>query len=81
MTKSLYEIPPGCICRGDGLLGMKCDSTAHARLILRRGDVVRWRSGSYRVERVYQTEARIESVEYPGAFHLVSRTQLEKVCV
>lgn len=58
-------------------MGMKCDAPAHARLMLRKGDVVRWRFGNYRVERVYLTEARIESVEFPGAFHLVSRGQLE----
>ena len=31
-TKSLYDIPPGCICLGDGLMGMKCTATKHARL-------------------------------------------------
>ena len=30
--KSLYDIPPGCICLGDGLMGMKCTATKHARL-------------------------------------------------
>lgn len=29
---SLYYIPKGCICMGDGLLGMKCESQEHARL-------------------------------------------------
>jgi len=28
--KSLYEIPPGCICQGDGLLGMRCSAITHA---------------------------------------------------
>jgi len=28
--KSLYEIPPGCICQGDGLLGMRCPAPKHA---------------------------------------------------
>jgi len=31
MLESLYEIPPGCICQGDGLYGMKCTATEHAR--------------------------------------------------
>jgi hypothetical protein len=31
-AKSLYCIPPGCICHGDGLMGMKCDAPEHARL-------------------------------------------------
>jgi hypothetical protein len=30
--ESLYDIPPGCICYGDGLLGMECTATEHARL-------------------------------------------------
>ena len=29
---SLYEIPDGCICLGDGLMGMKCTAKEHARL-------------------------------------------------
>ena len=29
---SLYEIPDGCICFGDGLMGMKCTAKEHARL-------------------------------------------------
>jgi hypothetical protein len=32
MKDSLYEIPPGCICMGDGLMGMRCDAPTHARL-------------------------------------------------
>lgn len=32
MRESLYEIPPGCICMGDGLMGMKCEAKEHARL-------------------------------------------------
>jgi hypothetical protein len=28
---SLYDIPPGCICKGDGLNGMKCDAPEHAK--------------------------------------------------
>jgi hypothetical protein len=31
-AKSLYCIPPGCICHGDGLMGMRCDAPEHARL-------------------------------------------------
>jgi len=31
-TKSLYDIPSGCICLGDGLMGMECTATEHARL-------------------------------------------------
>lgn len=30
--ESLYDIPPGCICMGDGLMGMPCPATEHARL-------------------------------------------------
>jgi hypothetical protein len=30
--QSLYDIPPGCICHGDGLMGMKCEATEHAKL-------------------------------------------------
>lgn len=30
---SLYEIPEGCICMGDGLMGMKCDAPTHAKLL------------------------------------------------
>jgi len=33
MIKSLYEIPPGCICQGDGLLGMRCAAPKHATKI------------------------------------------------
>lgn len=32
MSESLYDIPPGCICMGDGLMGMKCDAASHAKL-------------------------------------------------
>ena len=32
MKESLYDIPPGCICMGDGLFGMKCNAPKHARL-------------------------------------------------
>ena len=32
MANSLYDIPPGCICQGDGLMNMKCEATEHARL-------------------------------------------------
>lgn len=32
MKDSLYQIPPGCICLGDGLYGMKCTAPEHARL-------------------------------------------------
>lgn len=35
---SLYDIPAGCICRGDGLLGMRCDAPQHATLKLQQGD-------------------------------------------
>jgi hypothetical protein len=28
--QSFYKIPSGCICQGDGLLGMKCDAETHA---------------------------------------------------
>jgi hypothetical protein len=31
-NESLYDIPPGCICQGDGLLGMPCYAKEHARL-------------------------------------------------
>lgn len=31
--KSLYHIPDGCICMGDGLFGMRCDAPEHARKI------------------------------------------------
>lgn len=27
---STYKIPPGCICLGDGMLGMKCEAPTHA---------------------------------------------------
>ena len=30
--KSLYDIPTGCICQGDGLMGMECHAAEHARL-------------------------------------------------
>lgn len=30
--KSLYDIPPSCVCMGDGLFGMKCDAPKHATL-------------------------------------------------
>ena len=29
---SLYDISPGCICMGDGLMGMPCDAPTHAKL-------------------------------------------------
>lgn len=34
MSESLYEIPHGCICLGDGMNGMKCDAKTHARMKL-----------------------------------------------
>ena len=34
--KSLYNIPPGCICMGDGLYGMRCDAEEHATRIMNR---------------------------------------------
>ena len=46
--ESLYDIPNGCICYGDGLMGMECTATEHARLRARDprrnprvGDVLR----------------------------------------
>lgn len=30
--ESLYEIPEGCICQGDGLMGMPCYAKEHAYL-------------------------------------------------
>jgi hypothetical protein len=30
--ESLFVIPPGCICLGDGLLGMECRAPEHATL-------------------------------------------------
>jgi len=38
-VKSLYEIPPGCICQGDGLLGMRCSATTHATKRMTSGRV------------------------------------------
>lgn len=32
MVESAYDIPPGCICHGDGLYGMHCDAPKHATL-------------------------------------------------
>ena len=32
MKDSLYSIPEGCICMGDGMLGMPCTATSHATL-------------------------------------------------
>lgn len=32
MRASLYHIPEGCICKGDGLFGMACTAKEHARL-------------------------------------------------
>lgn len=29
-VKSLYSIPPSCICMGDGLMGMTCTAETHA---------------------------------------------------
>jgi len=46
-VESLYDIPFGCICMGDGLMGMKCEATEHAKLRRdpridpRPGDVLR----------------------------------------
>jgi hypothetical protein len=31
-SKSLYDIPLGCICVGDGLMGMPCTASTHAKL-------------------------------------------------
>jgi hypothetical protein len=31
--QSLYVIPRGCICMGDGLMGMTCNASEHARLV------------------------------------------------
>jgi hypothetical protein len=31
-NKSRYFIPAGCICQGDGLMGMKCEAKEHAML-------------------------------------------------
>lgn len=48
----------------------------------RKGDLVRWRGRGeqlYKVNRVMQSELRIESVEYPGVFHMVSRASLDLV--
>lgn len=30
MRESLYYIPKGCVCQGDGLMGAKCDAKEHA---------------------------------------------------
>ena len=32
MRETLYEIPPDCICMGDGLMGMRCPALRHATL-------------------------------------------------
>lgn len=39
MKASLYEIPDGCICMGDGLLGMPCTAKEHARLKIHGGSM------------------------------------------
>jgi hypothetical protein len=31
-AESLYHIPDGCICKGDGLFGIPCTAPKHARL-------------------------------------------------
>lgn len=33
MSRSLYHIPEGCICQGDGLNGMLCEADEHAVLM------------------------------------------------
>jgi hypothetical protein len=33
--ESLYDIPPGCICMGDGLFGTECLAPKHATLKLK----------------------------------------------
>ena len=42
--------------------------------MLRKGVVVRWHGdGLYRIDRVYRTgELRIESIAYPGVFHMAT---------
>lgn len=37
MSAKYYEIPPGCICMGDGLYGMHCDAAEHVRYFCRCG--------------------------------------------
>lgn len=46
---------------------------------VRRGDIVRWRCGSYRVVATRGCEIRIESLENPGAFNWTSPAQVQKV--
>jgi hypothetical protein len=46
---------------------------------MKKGAVVRWRGGSYRIERVYLTQVRIQSLEYPAIFRLVGECELEVV--
>lgn len=59
-SESPYEIPPECICLGDGLMGMKCEAAEHARLKMperdpQPGDVLEGgpmygRCGNYEME-------------------------------
>jgi hypothetical protein len=51
--QSLYDIPAGCICMGDGLYGMPCSSSTHAvidrlREVMKERDSAREELGTLR---------------------------------
>lgn len=44
---------------------------------LKKGQVVTWRGVKYRITHVYQIELRLESISYPGVFHMVTFGQVQ----
>lgn len=63
-----YLIPEGCICMGDGLLGMRCDSDKHP-VEVKRGDRVlgldphtrKWRPAILREHKPYYSRGQLIS--------------------
>jgi hypothetical protein len=48
---------------------------------VKSGAVFQWRGCSYRVERVYVVDARCQSIEYPGVFHIISLAHITQSAV
>lgn len=44
---------------------------------MKKGDRVVWRGGLYRITHAYSVEYRIESIAYPGVFHIVGKSRVK----
>lgn len=80
--ESLYNIPEGCICQGDGLYGMRCNSNAHATLkpsvAIARAHLALLDSHEQTIQQLQADKERLKI-----AFHLIAEqahTHMQSQC-